>query len=338
MTVEAEDDINADIRAAIEGGSTEEAPAIEAPVEAPVEAPAATEAPGDNRERGPDGKFVAKPAEVAQPVAVQPPLGSEPPKEAIRPPVSWSATAKADFARLPAHIQQEVLKREKDIEAGMAQWNPKGERLNKFEALIAPRRDKLALAGVDEFTAIGQLLAAQDFLERDPNGALAYLAQQYGATLPEGFQQPGSQIQYADPQVQALQSRLDQIERARQDEINQRETEAQGAARFEWETFRTSPENPYAENVRQEMHALLAAGQVTNLKDAYDRAVWANPETRALLQSQVAAPVAPKDTRPAGLSIAGAPGLGGAPAGTVDMNASVEDDIRRSIEQIRGRA
>ena len=57
-----------------------------------------------------------------------------------------------------------------------------------------------------------------------------------------------------------------------------------------------------------------------------------------LLQSQVAKPEPPRDTRTAGLGIAGAPGLGGAPAGTVDMNASVEDDIRRSIEQIRGRA
>lgn len=330
-----EDDIGADVRAAIEGGTTADV----APVEAPTVDPAASvEEPSEGRERGPDGKFIAKPAEVVQPATVQPPqAGTEPSQEAIRPPVSWSATAKADFAQLPPHIQQEVLKREKDIEAGMAQWNPKGERLNKFEALFAPRKEKFALAGIDEFGAIQRLLAAQDYLERSPAEAIAYLAAQYNVALP-GMQQAQPQGPQVDPQVANLQARLDAFERQRQAETQERETAATQSAVSEWEAFRSDPANPYAENVRQEMHALLRAGHVQTLKDAYDRAVWANPETRSLLQKQVSAPVVPKVTQPAGLGVIGAPGLGGQPANQGDPNASVEDDVRAAIASIRGRA
>ncbi len=265
-------------------------------------------------------------------------MASEPPQGTIAPPISWSATAKASFAQLPPHIQQEVLKREKDIENGKAQWDQKGERLNKFEALIAPRKEKLALAGVDEFTAIQQLLAAQDYLERDAAGAIAYLAQQYGVALP-GVQAQGPQIPQADPQVRALQDRLDAMERQARAEAQSREDAAQEAARSEWETFRSDPKHPYAENVRREMSAFLASGIVDNLADAYEMATRANKETFGVLQQQqTVVPLTPKATTPAGLGINGAPGLGGQAANQADPNASVEDDVRAAIAAIRGRA
>lgn len=337
MNLEAdEDDIGADIRAAIEGRTTTEVAPIETPA---IEAPAATEEAADGRVRGPDGKFVAKPAEVVQPATVQPPqAGTEPPQEAIRPPVSWSATAKADFAQLAPHIQQEVLKREKDIEAGMAQWNPKGERLNKFDALVAPYKNEFALSGLDEFAAVQSLLAAHQYLKSNPSEAIAHLARQYGAALP-GAQQAQPQGQPVDPQVANLQARLDAFERQRQAETQQRETAELEAARAEWEAFRSDPAHPYAENVKREMHAFLNQGLAGNFTDAYEMATRANKETYAVLQNQQnVVPMQPKVTQPAGLGVIGAPGLGGQPANQADPNASVEDDVRAAIALIRGRA
>lgn len=194
------DDIGADVQSALDELNGVEAPASipdpQAPVEAAAAAPTIPEAPAEGPVRGPDGKFVAKPTEAAQPV--NQPDGSAEPETTIRPPSSWSATAKAKFATLDPDVQKEVLRREGDIEQGKAQWDQKAEKYNRFETIVGPRREKLALAGLDEFKAVEALFAAQDFLERDPVGGLRYLANQYGlghvfaaqpASQPQGYQQ-----------------------------------------------------------------------------------------------------------------------------------------------------
>lgn len=341
MNLNPEEDIRADIEAAIKGEEREapqEAPAADAaPAPEPPEPPQESEA--ESRARDEHGRFVAKAAEPAQDNGNPLPQAVESPSETIRPPVSWSATAKADFARLPPHIQQEVLKREKDIETGMAQWAPKGERLNKFEALFAPRREKLALAGVDEFRAVEQLLAAQDFLERDPAGALNYLAQQYGVSLPGVQPQQGLQIPQApeDPRLSELQKQVASLSEALTSRQQAEEQAKVEAAHSDWVAFRSDPKNLYAENVKPEMAAFLREGRADTLQQAYDMAVWANPETRKLMMASTPAAQPPKDVKPAGLSVTGAPGLGQQPPVANNPRASIEDDVRQSIQMLTGR-
>lgn len=340
-----DEDIRADIQAAFDGASTAEA-SSEEQVGAPVveEAPERsekTEKQDDGRARDESGRFVAKPEEVVQDNGNPLPQTEESQPGTIRPPVSWSATAKADFAKLPEHIQKEVLKREKDMENGLAQWAPKGERLNKFEALFAPRKEKLALAGVDEFRAIEQLLAAQDFLERDPHGALQYLAQQYGVSLQGQTQvgaQPQPQPQQSDPRLTELQQQVATLTQTLTSQRQADEQKQAEAAKSEWMAFRSDPANLYAENVKEDMAILLREGRATDLQTAYDMAIWANPETRKLMMASVpAAQPAPKEVKPAGLSVTGAPGLGSVPATPSNARASVEEDVRAAISQLTGR-
>lgn len=348
--LEAEDDIAADIRAAM---TADPAPAPEplADIQDVVEAPEAPQLEGqenDGRVRDEHGRFVkkdevAKPEEKAQPLTASPEVTPEPPKETIRPPTSWSATAKAKFAALDPDIQKEILKREGDIEGGKAQWDAKGEKLNRYEALIAPHREKFAAQGLDEFSAINALLNAQSMLERNPQEAINFLARQYGAQLPNGpqaqlmgFQQPPAP--QLDPyalqltqHMQALQQRLDQQEQARErEELSRLESEV--------ETFRK--DNLYFDNVRGDMSKLLDAGLATNLQDAYDKACWANPEIRGLLSSPPQAPKPPaapgRPGAPAGLSVVGSPGsVQPVPQG--DPNSSIEDDVRAALREVTGR-
>ena len=96
---------------------------------ATVAAPEATNQPAGDRPRGPDGKFIAKTADAPAAPATPTPDRAEPTAataapstaQAVSPPVSWSAEAKAAFAALSPAVQQAVLKREKEVSDGFAQ-------------------------------------------------------------------------------------------------------------------------------------------------------------------------------------------------------------------------
>ena len=316
------------------------------PVEASAEeTPAETPAKADGRDE--KGRF-AKPAEVGQDEP------TEPAAPTIRPPASWSATAKAQFNALDPVIQQEVLRREKDIEAGKAQWDSKAAQFNKFEAIVGPRREKLALAGVDEYTAVQQLFAAQDFLERSPLEGIRYLANQYGVGHLFAAQQQGQSPQpqgietVLQPFQQEIQSLKQTVEalKAAPVEARQREAEQVIAA------FMEDPAHAYAPNLEQKMGALIQTGQAQGatmtekLKNAYEMACWADPEVRqTLIKEQETARQAKltQDTRARADkaralsgSVNGSPGLGAAlpKAGT----GNLRDDILAAYQEVGGRA
>ena len=54
----------------------------------------------------------------------------------------------------------------------------------------------------------------------------------------------------------------------------------------EIEAFRANPANTHFESVKDDMAALLSAGQATSLQDAYDKAVWMRPDIRQTLVHQ----------------------------------------------------
>ena len=296
------------------------------------------------RARDESGRFT-KPQEGAK---TTPELATqaqvEPPhQEIINPPASWSATAKAQFKALDPVIQQEVLKREKDIEQGKAQWDQKGERLNRLDAVLGPRRERFQLAGLDEVQAIQALLAAQDLLDRDPIGGLATLAQRYGVNLAQlaqtapgqAAQQPPMHpaLQQLTSQVQSLQNALAQRDQSHASQIAQQYVS-------EVEAFRADPANMYFDNVRDEMVALLNGGRAQNLQEAYDQAVWANKETRVLVQSAQEAQRAQevqaraKAARHAGGSINGSPAPGSSPA-NAGPAPTLRDELNRAFGDLQ---
>ena len=350
-----DDDLNADIKAAMDevNGVEPQAsiPDPQAPVEAAPEAGKPQEEAADGRVRGPDGKFVAKPQETGQ-IVNQPDVKAEP-EAAIRPPASWSATAKAQFNALDPVIQQEVLKREKDVQSGLAQWETKGEKLNRYEAIVAPRREKLALAGLDEFKAVEALFAAQDLLERDPIGGLRYLAQQYGqghlfSGQPGGQPQQYQQMPAFDPATHPLMQRIQTLEQGIQAQQAAQEQAKRTEVQSQIDSFASDPKNVYFENVQDQMAVLLQSGQAQNLSDAYDMACWANPEVRGLLQSDLkksaeaeaisSARAKAEKARTLGGSVTGSPAPGGSVAGPgSDSKAPIEDDVRAALAELRGR-
>ncbi len=341
-------DMEDDIRAAMAevSGNAPEPELVEEVVVAPealiVEAEQPqddTDKAADGRERGPDGKFIAKQSETVQDTTDQPSEAvAEPAKQlAIRAPASWSPAAKATFDKLPPEVQQAVAKREQEIDHGLRRKSEEVKRYEPLEQLIAPRRALWAAQGMDEASAIKTLLAAQDLLERDPKQGLEFLARSYGVNIASLSAQPQGQPYQAQPapdshpEIAALKQQLQVLQ-------SQVQTAQTAPIVSQIDAFQNDPANLYFENVRDDMAVLLHNGKAADLKEAYDMACWMRPDIRPFLQT-AQAPAAPMQdkaaqARRAAVSVTGSPGQ----TAIRKSNGSIEDDIRAAFEEVAGSA
>jgi hypothetical protein len=339
-------DMEDDIRAAmaeVSGNAPEPAP-VEEVVVAP-EAIIAEETPqddgdkaSDGRERGPDGKFIAKQPETAQDTTDQPSEAVAEPaaKPAIRAPASWSPAAKATFDKLPPEVQQAVAKREQEIDHGLRRKSEEVKRYEPLEQIIAPRRAIWAAQGMDEASAIRTLLAAQDLLEKDAVQGIQFLAKSYQIDLSRLAQPQGQPYQAqpapdSHPEIAHLKQQLQTLQA-------QVQTAQTAPLVSQIEAFQNDPANLYFENVRDDMAVLLNNGKASDLKEAYDMACWMRPDIRPFLQTAQAPAVPMQDkaaqARRAAVSVTGSPGQ----TAIRKSNGSIEDDIRAAFDEVAGTA
>lgn len=339
-------DMEDDIRAAmaeVSGNAPEPAP-VEEVVVAPEAVIAEAEQPqedaekaADGRERGPDGKFIAKAAETVQDTTDQPSEAVAEPaaKLVIRAPASWSPAAKATFDKLPPEVQQAVAKREQEIDHGLRRKSEEVKRYEPLEQVLAPRRALWAAQGLDEVQAVKTLLAAQDLLEKNPMQGLEFLAKSYGVNLntaqPQGQAQQPQPAPDSHPEIATLKQQLLELQ-------SQVQTAQTAPIVSQVETFFADPANLYAENVRSDMAVLLREGRAKDLPEAYEMACWMRPDIRPFLQT-TQAPAAPTQdkaaqARRAAVSVTGSPGKPPIPK----SNGSIEDDIRAAFEEVAGTA
>jgi len=337
-------------------GASSRAPATE-PGKPATPKPDQSAAPAADGARDAQGRFVAKTGEQAQTTTQSQPAdstagagepGATPP---IAPPVSWSATAKSVFPSLPPAIQAEIVKREGDIERGRAQWQQGAERLNRLDQVLAPRQQRLQMVGIDEATYVRALLAADEYLDRDPVSALLDLGRQKGVNwsalvgrLSGQPAQPGPQGQ--GPLPQQLAPIVGQVQQLTQWAQQQQRKAEQGRMQGHVnavEQFAADPANVYFHNVRTTMSQLIKAGAATTLEDAYQKACWADPEIRPLMlqaqasaaeqQRQSAARAKVQQARNASGSVTGSPspgatsGRGASPKTLRDGLAQAWDDL-----------
>lgn len=335
------DNPEADVRAAI----------AELKAETPPETAAATTAdanPPVERPRNERGQFIKADGSVdpdQSPVKVpdaDPAKANDPqPSTAAVAPTGWSAEAKAEFGKLSPVVQAAVLKRESEINDGGARWSEEKKTLmGHFEPLrAASEKHKQHPAEV-----LKHLAAANDYLERDPPAAIAWLAKSYGVDLSKLAATPSSPTPTPQPQpdpvVAELKSKVSQFEQRFQ---QQEQAETNTVIR----QFATAPGHEHFESVKADMGYLMIAakeaGRVLTLDQAYEQAVWANAETRSkLMAAQTATSEAARKTREAtekarrgAISVNGAPNGGTPPPPAVNPKATVEDDVRSAIAQLR---
>lgn len=284
------------------------------------------ETPIAERARDESGKFVAREEPTAKPTAdaakvsapapakqSAAPIGEAgtPPatpaeggaeKDVTRAPSTWKPTARAEWDKLPPAIKAEIHRREADFMSGHNQLLPDAKFGKSVNEIIAPYRMLIEAEGGTPERAIADLMRTAAVLRmgtpQQKQQLFMQVAKQYGVDLNVFAQQPGqpeTAQSFQDPRVDQL---LAQMNHEREANV-QREQQALEASVNTWMNevdAQGQPLRPYIGDVITEVSALvpqirqqqpsLSHPQV--LQAAYDRAIWAHPEIRTLLQKQQA--------------------------------------------------
>jgi hypothetical protein len=295
------------------GGTAPAAPATGEEPPAPDAAAAARDEAGRfkkpaSRPAKTEKVAAAPPADAA----AEPPAGEQPARDLNRPPSTWRPTARAAWAALPEPVRAEIHKREADFMAGQSQLLPDARFGSSMQKVIEPYRMLIESDGGSPEGAVQELLRTAAVLRtgtlEQKLQTFANIANRYGINVrafamsqqpqqqgvPPGQQPPV----YRDPRVDQLLHQLqtrDQQAAQQQAAAAQREQQQTESMVDRWMNEADAsgnPKRPYVNDVINEMSAMIPAlkeadptlSHAQALELAYDRATWAHPEIRTLLQ------------------------------------------------------
>lgn len=334
-----------------------------------------------DRARAPDGKFTkvddasqraevtnqdggAADTNIGQPATQEASAVASPAASAIQPPSSWTAAAKAEFAKVSPVVQQEVLRREQQMHDGIAQYKEKANYADTLHKAIAPFEQTIRSMGVGPEVAVSTLLSFDHKIRygspSDQAGLVQQIVSSYNADPVLTIQaiaqaanidlgqmqtqqraQPDPNLQYVQRELQSTKQQLNELlttqQQREQMELNsQIERAKQGKEHFD--------------AVRNEMAALLQAGSAKDIDEAYDMAVYARPDLRqALLAKQLEEKLAAENQKRADEAKKAAEAAKAAKAaastnvpkrGTLPAQkpaGSMRDTMLETLEQIRSR-
>ena len=321
-----------------EGETEAEAPEAEADTlpEPPEQQPEVDEA-DDEPDEATDDEAEDEPAEAAE-------------LEALPAPNHWPKDFAAKFEALEPPAQHLFMQRYKDLEGDYTKKTQAISKYKKrqdaFDEIMQPFKGDFERAGMDDVGAVRQLLAAHDYLRKDPANAINWLASQYGVDIGAIGNDPALEDEFADPQVKQLQQQVAQLTGFIQNQQTQQQSHEQASTQsfidqFAAETDASgNPAHPHFETVRSVMGSLISSGNATDLKSAYEAAVYANPELRQEELKRVAAKQSQAKVKTEAVQKAKKAqrskvrGSATPAAQALPANASIRDTINASIRQL----
>lgn len=251
----------------------------------------------------PTATATAAPVEPTAAITPPPPAPVTTPTEALKPPQSWKPLARERWAKLDPELQQEVLRREKDIATAMQEFAPAKRLHSDFQQMLKPYEAILKAEGAQPLQVMGSLLQTFAQLKTAPPAhkaqIVAQMIQGFGVPIDAlddvltGKTPPRSQsAAVVDPNAIAAQVRqqvLQGIAQQRQQQLAQKH-------QTEIEAFAADPKNEFFEDVREEMADLIEVadrrGRTMSLGEAYASVLKTHPELSQVLQQREAAKAA----------------------------------------------
>lgn len=296
-----------------------------------------------------DEARTADKATTAQAPAAEAEAQQAPAASAIKPPEAWSAADKAEWDKIPPHIQASIARREADIHKGFTRQDEERQFGRELRNVINPYMPVITAEGGNPIAAVQNLLNSAYVLRvaepAQKAAMIQQLCQQFNVPM-ELVAQPPQPQDPMHPVLHQLQQQIAELRGSRQQEMQQRQQAEEAALQTQVQAFAADPSRIHFEKVRPHMAALLQSGLAKDLADAYDQAVRANPETYSVLDAQRANAAAEEErkakearvaaARNAGSSITGAPG-GVSPSNAANSDRNLRDTIRDSLQAARGR-
>jgi hypothetical protein len=207
-----------------------------------------------------------------------------------------------DISHLPEELQEELLAAQDEMDEAFSE---RLERLEEVENELGPISQVvdqwsgyLDQLGVDPATAFHALVQADYALRNgspeQKQNYLAYLADTYGVT---GATQDQGSDEWVDPDVKRLEMQIAGLQNQQQNYFANIEDQQQAAAEQEQLAIASDEVEDFAEAesedgalvfplldfVDEQMAELLESGLASTLEDAYEKAVWSDPDCREAL-------------------------------------------------------
>lgn len=203
------------------------------------------------------------------------------PDTASPAPKTWRADAAAAWATLPETVREEVLKRESDIFKGIEGYKADAAFGKSLKGALDPFLPTLQKFGIDPARQVASLMGAHQTLALGTSEQKAALFQRLAADYGIDLPSLSAEAPFVDPAVLALRSELStiksQLSQAEQARVSMETAEMEKSVA----AFAADPAHTHFGEVANDMAVLLQKGVCADLKEAYEKAVWANPATRA---------------------------------------------------------
>lgn len=241
----------------------------------------------------------ATPAPTAAPAPTTAPAASPAPTsapgkrvftaEAI--PETWKPELGAKWAAVDPDIRAEIAKRENDMFKGLEQYKGAAHFAKEVSTALAPMQQLLQQHNVPASVFIGELVKTHTALadaRATPEQKLAFATKflgNYGIDISKAAAAPGDDTgAYVDPEVKSLREQLTALQSRLDRDDSTKATQVRTSIANEVQAFAEDPANQYFDDVADDIAMIIrGSGGNIDVKTAYDRACWANPEVRAKL-------------------------------------------------------
>ncbi len=228
-----------------------------------------------------------------------PPTPPAPEDPLAKPPKTWKAEEAVGWETLTPAQRAAVHRREEDFYKGIEGYKERAGRGDAFEQMMTPFMPALKHYGFTPEQVLPGLMHTHMTLSLGRPEEKAALVKRLIADYridpaALGLGTP-AEAPFVDPAVQDLQAKFEQLQSERQRETQAASAAKQQAVLDEITAFQKDPANAHFDEVADDMTLLIrGSGGKMSLKDAYERAVWANPVTRLKAQEATTAAAAAK--------------------------------------------
>lgn len=257
-------------------------------------------APKQGSSNSPPATASVSPPTDAAVAPLTPETPATPPTPTLKAPSSWKPAAREAFAKAPPEVQAEAVRVDYEVRKAMQESARARQFESEFSQATQPYAAMFQQAGLNPVQAAQSAFRTIHQLQSGDPRARAAIFADLMRTYPTDVEALAGAIDNpasrpaVDPEAivrQAEERMMAKLE-ARQRQHLQAKTGQ------ELETFAASHE--FFEDVRHEMGGIMEAANVRSqaavargeppiemtLEEAYNRAIWANPEKRAIVQQR----------------------------------------------------
>ena len=324
----------ADVHSAVAEAVRSHKEKTEAPPAPRTEREAAPANEAAERARDASGRFAPRTAPETPAAPEGAPTAPEASQARFQPPPGWSSQARAEFGKLPPHVQEAVARREDEVNRGFAVLqNYKG--LETFN-------DRVRQANTTHAQVMDRAFKWEEAVVRDPIGSALHLLSLRGITPqmlqtalsnPQALNQLRQSTTRAAPQPQQPQMSQTDIQRMVAETVQR--TQAEREIGNQISTFFSDPKYPHAAALEDDMALLIENNRAADLQSAYQMAIRLHPELStgpSAVQSNANAASAQRAAK----ATVGAPSGGRTPTAASGTPKTVADAVRMAVARQRG--